>query len=419
VALAGQDYGTVVKSLTRPSGAPSLTGPAPTDDNGAPLQPAVLSGHDHCAWLDRMVRTDQPFIERMALVWHDWFATSFAGAGGQHQLMLDQIDLFREKGLGTFDELLAGVTQDPAMLLWLNSVSSSKYNVNENYAREMMELFALGADRGAYTETDVREAARALTGFAATFTPGAGWSAFRYDASRHDATSKTIFGQTGNWGWQDVIRLVVTHPMHASFFCNKLWSYFVPTAPSGATLTELESVYTGSGRQILPVVEAILRHDDFINGEDMMIPPVVYNARLLRATGLGIDTILWTWYSLLHGQRLYYPPDVCGWDDDNWLNTSTVRGRWAVASLVVYKRTINPYTSNYPASETSDAAVAAAMAFLGNPSMSPETLALAADYARKAAPSATQSVSQRSQANAMRQNGLRLLLAVSPDLNVC
>ena len=153
-----------VQSLTRPSGAASLSGPAPVDDDGNPIAPADAWGHDHLWWLDRMVRSDQPLVERMALVFHDWFATSLDGVSKQQQ-MIDQSNLFRSACFGSFLDLFKAVTVDPAMLQWLNGNENRKGAPNENYAREMMELFSLGADRGAYSEDDIREAARALTGW--------------------------------------------------------------------------------------------------------------------------------------------------------------------------------------------------------------------------------------------------------------
>ena len=124
-------------------------------------------GHDHLWWLDRMVRSNQPLIERMTLLWHDWFATSVADVDSQ-ALMLQQNGLFRSGALGSFHDMLRAVTIDPAMLIWLDGIANRRRRVNENYSRELMELFTLGPDRGAYTETDVREMARALTGWRAT-----------------------------------------------------------------------------------------------------------------------------------------------------------------------------------------------------------------------------------------------------------
>src|SRR6266566_6670386 len=161
-ALAKLGLDGAVRALANP-GREQLVGPAPKDEKGRPLAPYDAWGHDHVWWLDRMVRTSRPLVERMALVWHDWFATSNASVDSQ-RLMLNQNELFRLHGLGSFDDLLLDVTKDPAMLLFLNGTDNSKSSPNENYGREMMELFTLGAGRG-YSERDVREQARALTGF--------------------------------------------------------------------------------------------------------------------------------------------------------------------------------------------------------------------------------------------------------------
>src|SRR5262249_18042060 len=156
------------------------------------------------------VRTSRPLVERMSLVWHDWFATSNSGVDSQ-RLMLAQNALFRTRGLGSFQQLMLDVTKDPAMLLWLNGTDNSKSSPNENYAREMMELFSLGAGRG-YTEADVRQQARALTGFRNDWRPGVGTVNFRYDPSFHDAGMKTIFRKRGAFDWKDSVRLSVAHP---------------------------------------------------------------------------------------------------------------------------------------------------------------------------------------------------------------
>ena len=173
-----------VHSLTRP-GRDRLKGPRPHDDRGRPLAPRDRWGHDQLWWLDRMVRTTKPLHERMTLVWHDWFATSRDGVDST-RLMLRQNQLFRRNGLGSFLVLLLEVTKDPAMLLWLSGVDNEKDSPNENYARELMELFTLGADRGAYTERDVREQARALTGWRNSWGETLGPYKFRYDKRRHD-----------------------------------------------------------------------------------------------------------------------------------------------------------------------------------------------------------------------------------------
>jgi uncharacterized protein (DUF1800 family) len=225
-ALSKLGLDGAVKALTNP-GRESFVGPAPKDEKGRPLAPYDAWGHDHCWWLDRMVRTSRPLVERMTLVWHDWFATSNDGVDSQ-RLMLKQNQLFRDHGLGSFADLAQSVTKDPAMLLWLNGSDNSRRSPNENYARELMELFTLGAGRG-YTESDVRQQARALTGFSNDWKDGVGPVDFRYDPERHDTGVKTIFKKRGAFDWKDAVRLAVTHPAHPTFFVRKLWSYFVPS----------------------------------------------------------------------------------------------------------------------------------------------------------------------------------------------
>ncbi len=199
-----------------------------------------------------MVRSNQQLVERMTLVWHDWFATSNSGVGSQ-KWMLNQNSLFRRNALGSFQTLLLNVTKDPAMLIWLNGRDNSKWSPNENYAREVMELFTLGAGRG-YTEDDVREQARALTGWRNDWEEGEGDVNFRYDPNRHDTGSKTVFGKTGNYDWQDACKLCIKNPKHASFFVTKLWSYFIPTTPSKTTVAQLTAIYKRNGYKVRPVV---------------------------------------------------------------------------------------------------------------------------------------------------------------------
>ncbi len=420
-AMAGQPLEAVVQSLTRPSGPATLHGPAPTDDEGNALAPADVWGQDHCWWLDRMVRSDQPLVERMTFIWHDWFANSNEKVNDQ-QRMLDQNELLREHALGSFQDLFMAVTTNPAMLVFLDGIYNSKWEPNENYAREMMELFSLGADRGAYTEKDVKEMARALTGWTAEWTESAGLQNFRFQASRHDATNKTVFGQTGKWSWEDAVRLCVSHPLHPSFFCAKLWSYFVPTPPAEATLASLEGIYLGSGYGIRPVVEAILQHPDFLDGPELVTPPVVYNAGLLRAIGRPIDTTSWAWLSAGAGQQLFYPPNVSGWDFTHWLDTSTAKARWEIASYVTAKTYANPWPGagegHYSSSEEAAEAMASAMAYWGAPILSGESEASIAAFAQSALAGMKLAQWQKSPYRAMRQNALRMLIATSPDMQV-
>ena len=404
-----------VRSLSRPQVPEQLTGPEPRGNDGQPLAPLTTDGHDHLWWLDRMVRTNRPLIERMALIWHDWFATSDASVNSV-RLMMIQNELFRRQGLGSFRELLLKIASDGAMLKWLNGWVNKAGKPDENYARESMELFTLGADRGAYTEMDVREMARAHTGWAADLGPE-GWTNFRIKALLQDQGEKTIFGQRANFDWQGASHLCCDHPMHPSFLVNKLWGYFIPTPPDSDTRKKLEDAYTGGGQVVLPIVEAILMHPDLYTGEPMVKPPVVYAAGLLRALGKGVrgDT-LFTWTETA-GQRLFRPPNVSGWDDDAWLDTTTMRARWLMVFHLLMSSTID-WARPYDATESPSLAVQRAVAFWGDPPISAESRQALEAWAAKCVPPGLPE-SDASQIRAMRQNALRQLIGASPDLQVC
>jgi hypothetical protein len=416
-ALAGKPLEDVVRSFTRPSGDANLTGPEPKGSDG-PIAPFDSWGDDHQWWLDRMVRSDQQLVERMTLIWHDWFATSNEGVGNQRQ-MLDQNQLFRRNALGSFRDLLTEVTVDPAMLIWLSGTENRKNAINENYARELMELFTLGAGRGAYTEDDVRQLAKALSGWDCDWVDGVGNTNFRYVDSRHDHSTKTVFGKSGDFGWQDAVTLVLENAYHASFFVTKLWSYFVPTPPSAATQAALQQLYLDSGYGIRPVVEAILMHPDLYDGPAMVKPPVVYNAGLLRTMGRGVDED-WAWLSSLAGQQLFYPPNVSGWDDSAWLDTSTWRARFEIAVYATmaqpgaWNGTVDPWKGSYDKAEEPETAVARAIDFLNNPTISDATRNALLSFASTCLPASMKSW-EVSPYKAMRQNALRHLVATSPD----
>jgi len=412
-ALAKLGLEGAVRKLSRPGGE-RFVGAAPRDDKGRALAPADAWGHDHVWWLDRMVRTSRPLVERLTLIWHDWFATSLAGVGSQ-KLMLDQNKLLRSRSLGSFETMLHEITRDPAMLLWLSGTENTKRSPNENFARELMELFTLGAGRG-YSERDVREQARALTGFDNDWRRGVGPHNFRFERSRHDAGKKSIFGKSGRFDWQDAVRLCLRHPGHPSFFVEKLWGYFVPTAPDGATRRSLERLYRRD-LQIRPVVEAILRHPALYKGPRMVKPPVVYTAGLLRGSGRGIDSTSWAWISGMAGQQLFAPPNVAGWDDTRWLDTATFRGRWTAANQAARAATLTDKQAGSISGDPQQL-VDAAIAFWGSPTLRPETRRALLEFARRSTGDANQSWKRRSYP-VLVTNALRQLVAVSPDLQTC
>jgi uncharacterized protein (DUF1800 family) len=417
VELAAKGLQAAVYSLTRPNGSPNLIGPDPVDGDGLPIAPYDAYGHDHLWWLDRMVRSDQQLVERMALILHDWFATSNDKVDNR-ALMLNQTSLFRVNAFGSFKTLLEQITVDPAMLLWLDGVENSKNYPNENYAREVMELFALGADRGAYTENDVRELARALTGWTYDWTPELGAHNFRPVSYRTDNTNKTVFGHTGNWHYTDIGNLLVGNPKHAEFLVLKLWSYFIPQPPSEDTKNALISLYNSSGYTLRPLLEAILMHPDFYDGPAMVKPPAVYVASLMRASGTFVHSEDWYWLAGYMGQQLFYPPNVSGWDDNRWLDTNTTRGRWLNAYAVLDDHAVDNWDGEYSATETPDVALEAALAVWDYPPLRKEQHNELLQNFAPAAVSGSLANWQKIAYRAMRQNGLRQLIAVSPDMQL-
>ena len=230
-ALAALDLEAAVMHFTRPSGEAPLDGPEPTID-GQPLDVYETWYGDTLYWFDRLVRSRHQLVERLALVFHDWWATS-NDAVGSSEFMLEQTNVFRTHGLGSFADMVRAVTSGKAMLVFLDGISNRRNAINENYGRELMELFTLGADRGAYTETDVRELAKSLSGWRRRL--GRRRRLGELPLGRGQPLGpdvKTVFGQSGRFTWEDACRLVVTHPLHPSFFVAKLWSYFIPEPPS-------------------------------------------------------------------------------------------------------------------------------------------------------------------------------------------
>jgi uncharacterized protein (DUF1800 family) len=264
-----------------------------------------------------------------------------------------------------------------------------------------MELFTLGWSNG-YTETDVREQARSLTGWRQLVGRGAQPSDFQFVAQAHDSGIKTVFAQSGNFDWTDSCRLCLTHPNHPAYFVTKLWGYFVPTPPDPPTLGALTSLYT-QGYSVAPVVRAILRHPALYEGPRMVKQPVVYTAGLLRTLGHPVDGRTWVSLADQSGQRLFYPPDVSGWDMTRWLDTATFRARWYIASQALSAIPASAAPSSKPA-----ALLARARHLLGDVTLTKPTTHALLGFAGAAL---------RVTTPATVEIALRQLVAVSPDLN--
>jgi hypothetical protein len=281
-------------------------------------------------WLDRMLRTQHPLFEKMALFWHGHFATSIRKVPAQ--LMVAQIGLFHAQGLGNFRALLLAVSKDPAMLVWLDNRYNVKAHPNENYAREVMELFALGL--GNYTEDDIKNAARAFTGWGLDKN-----LSFAYHENKHDADGKTFLGRTGNFGGEDVVDIIVQQPVHQRFICRKLLEFFVYSDPEPELVEALAQTYALSGYDLGKTVATILRSNVFFSPRAYRALPksplefVIGTLRLMEVGAVPPDTIGWLQRM---GQEPLAPPSVKGWDGGPaWINTATLLSRFNYVNRIV------------------------------------------------------------------------------------
>jgi uncharacterized protein (DUF1800 family) len=285
-------------------------------------------------WLYRMVQTRRPLLEKLTLFWHGHFAVANYKVNNPF-LMHQHIELLRENALGTFDTLLLGVSRDPAMLLWLDGASNHRNAPNENYGRELLELYTLGI--GNYGEADVKAAARAFTGWNLR-----GGTDFFFDENQHDAGDKTFLGQSGNLDGTDILNVVVNHPASAHRLVSKLFAFFAYPNPEPDVLDPLIDMYTTSGHDIRRVTEAILRSDAFVSersrSEHVKSPVeyVVGSVRMLDATVRERDLVP---ALRLLGQEVLNPPNVAGWPGGTtWINPSTLLGRWNFAARLTSAR---------------------------------------------------------------------------------
>jgi uncharacterized protein (DUF1800 family) len=282
-------------------------------------------------WLRRMVAVHQPFEEKLTFCWHNHFATS-ATKVKSGALMGAQNDTLRRLGRGGFTAFAQAMLVDPAMLLWLDGQKNTVKGANENLAREFMELFALGHGDG-YTEDDVRNGARALTGWR---IDAAGHAEFR--PQLHDQTTKTVLGVTANLDQVGFANAVLARPVSAQFVATRLYHQFVSNGdPDGATVARLISAY-GSGRDLHALMQTMLTDPSFAGAADSyVIGPVEWLVGVLRALGMPVPDDA-TAKRLLAGLRRlgqlpFFPPDVSGWPSGQaWMSTAAAETRMQVAS---------------------------------------------------------------------------------------
>ncbi|MDX1888128.1 DUF1800 domain-containing protein [Mycolicibacterium sp. 050158] len=283
-------------------------------------------------WVRRMVAVHQPLHEKLTLLWHNHFATSAAKVRVA-SYMAAQNQKLRTLSLGDFRTLAFAMLTDAAMLRWLDGQSNTAKAANENLSREFMELFALGHGNG-YTEDDVRQGARALTGWTIDRT-----GSTRLVAKRHDAAQKTLLGVTGNLGADDYCDIVLAQPNSARYVAGRLWQQLATDAgPSPAALDRAVTAY-GSQRNLAALTKSILTDPEFLGSTNTVVStPVEWLVGVLRSLNVAVDsganakTVVTALKTL--GQQPFYPPDVGGWPHGQpWLSTATagVRLRTATA----------------------------------------------------------------------------------------
>lgn len=300
-------------------------------------------------WLVRMINTKRPLQEKMSLFWHGHFATANAKVNSP-QLMVMQYQLFNRLGLGNFADLVLAVSQDPAMLVWLDGNQNRKNAPNENYGRELLELFMLGI--GNYTERDVVAAARAFTGWffeARRDNPNNNritGATFAFNERQHDAGSKTFLGQTGNWNGDDIIRIALGQPACARFIAGKLFGFFVWDDPDAATIAPFADAFVRSKYDLRETLRAILLSEQFSSERAYRAKtksPAELVAGFLRSLGLGTPARDIATAMRRMGQELFNPPNVGGWTGGlGWIGPGTLLERANFANRVVTARQATP-----------------------------------------------------------------------------
>ncbi len=304
---------------------------------------ATTEFHGQLRWLYHMRNTRRPLEEKMALFWHQVFATAFSKLMHVY-LVLDQVEMLKRQGMGNFRDLLVELARDPAMIFWLDNSDNHKRAPNENWGRELLELFSMGI--GNYTEEDVYEAARAFTGW--TIEPkipaqpwgGFPW-AFEYRAEDHDDGSKSFLGHTGDLNGEDVVDIIVRQPACATFIARHLYSFFVADEPQVPAwpiepprdpdaIEMLSRAFIESGYEIRPVLRTLFNADFFREATYSKVKsPVEVVVGTLKLTGdlEGPDP---EWAAIgstpgLMGQDILNPPSVEGWHTGKeWLSSGSL-----------------------------------------------------------------------------------------------
>ncbi len=276
-------------------------------------------------WYQEMLTTPTPLTEHMTLFWHNHFVSSQQKVKSA-QLMFQQNALLRRYALGNFGALLHAVAKDPAMILYLDNATNRRGQPNENFAREVMELFTLGV--GNYSEQDIKEAARAFTGWSLDRSTGE----FHFYPRLHDPDSKTVLGQSGDFDGDAVLDILLAQPQTAVLITTKLWREFVSPTPDAKEVKRLAKIFRDSHYEMQPLLRAMFTADEFYAKENratLVKSPVELLVGTLRQFDIdGLDPRLLVFSGRQLNQDLFSPPNVKGWPGgEDWINSTTLLAR--------------------------------------------------------------------------------------------
>lgn len=284
-------------------------------------------------WANRMLTTHRPLEEKLTLFWHGHFATG-ANKVRDYRMMLRQNLMLRERASGNFRDLLVGILKDPAMLVYLDNGENVKAHPNENFGRELLELFTMGV--GNYSERDVREAARAFTGWTNDVLE------FRFDAAQHDFEAKTFLGRTGTFDGADIVDLILAQPVTAEFMAGKLYRFFVRDDMEASVRAQLAGTFRDSGYEMKPLLMRIFLSKDFYStatvGAQLKSPVQLVTSTYRKLELAEVPTIpdVGRMTASL-GQALFNPPNVAGWAGGrSWITPSTLFDRGNLFRSVLF-----------------------------------------------------------------------------------
>lgn len=291
-------------------------------------------------WYGRMVEHQNPLEEKLTLFWHDLYPSSVVKVKAPYP-MLAQLHLYRQYGNGNWRTLVKRMAQDPAMLVYLDNARSNKKKPNENFARELFELFTLG--EGNYTEEDIMEAARAFTGWSLDRHL---WQ-FQKRARIHDSGSKTVFGLTGKWDGDDVVRLTLDRDRAPEFLAERMWDFFASTPPPKGLIQQLATNFRKSELSIKTLLRDLFLSPAFYSNavrRKQIKAPVVWMVNMNRSLELPpLPQGVLRGASRTLGQTLLAPPSVKGWDDGvSWITATTLATRFRLTQSILHRACVRP-----------------------------------------------------------------------------